>query len=267
MNKKRKRFVILAVTALILTVICIFLYSSDLPGRVLRRNTVSAGTGAGPEKTGDNGDPAAKDRDEQGDVKDASGLGTEPGSSEGNETEIHNEPSADPVTETGVRKTELLFTDIPSHERITDGCIADIRIRYANGEDYTVLKNIRLTVIEDETKGKRIFAGLSEIEFLYVSSAGTDLEIYSETSVYPVVVRSGAGPDSTGNYRPVKDVLTLIGEEGFMEAEESERLYLARECLEERLRNSVVYYRDAIKNMLEEGGPDGSRGDGVWLIN
>ncbi len=266
MNRKRKRFVILAITALILTVICIFLYSSDLPGRVLRKNTVNAGTGAGPENPGDTGETDTKE-EEIGDNKPASAGQTGQEASDGSVPDTGGDPSAVPLTAPGERKTELFFTDIPTHERLTDGCIADIRIRFANGEDYTVLKNIRLTVIEDETKGKRVFAALSEIELLYVSSSRTDLEVYTETSVYPVVVRSGAGEDSTGNYRPVKDVLTLIGEEGLMEKEEADSLYLARECLEERLRNSVVYYRDAIKNMLEEGGADGGRGDGVWLIN
>ena len=267
MNKKRKRIVILSVTALILAVICIFLYSSYLPGWVLQRNPVSAGTGTGPTESGKTEDADAKSK----------GTGNANGSAEtatGQENPDSREPgsltetSADPLTDDGtVRKTELFFTDLPSHERITDGCMADIRIRFANGEDYTVLKNIRLTVTADETGVKHIFAGLSEIELLYVSSARTDLEIYTDTAVYPVVVRSRAGEDAVGNYRPVKDVLTLIGEEGFMEKDETDRLYLARECLEERLQNSTVFYRDAIKNMLKEGGPDGNSGDGVWLIN
>ena len=166
----------------------------------------------------------------------------------------------------GTFKREILFKNVETHERITDGCMADIMIRYANGEEYTVLKNVILYTGTTEEEEIHVFAELTTVELLYLSSARTDLVIYADTELYPVVNRNRTGTDGVGNYRPVKDIITLINEEGFIPHERTDELFLARERLEERLLNSSVYYRQAIQDALQNG-LYGETGSGYWLIN
>ena len=177
-------------------------------------------------------------------------------------------------------KRELLFKGLEENIRLYDGCLADIRIRYANGEEYTVLKSVKLVLEKEESPAEgtagqegtatekplyQIFSELNELEMLYLSSALTDCVLYTGTTLTPVILRGAPEEDSVGNYRPVREVLTLINEEGFLDTTEADVLFLARERLEERLLNSSVYYREAIKDALTNGVSE--QGAGYWLIN
>ncbi len=285
-NKKKFLMIIGAVLIPLLTVI-IYIYSSNTPGwgaGLLKPTEQTSASGAEPQNTGEenelqgagnadknealNGEE--KDGPEKKEDSETAGKDPEDGIGEDRIPLETGEPST---------KREILFKGLEENIRIYNGCRADIRIRYANGEEYTVLKNVKLVVEEsEETQGSKdtagsgtssrilgIFTELDELELLYYSSAVTDCVLYSETTLIPAIIKGPVGEDSTGNYRPVKEVLTLITEEGFMDTAEADVLFLARERLEERLLSSSVYYREAIKDALINGVTD--QGAGYWLIN
>ncbi len=249
LSKKKSRFIFIISGLLVITAITLtFLYSSNaLDG-------VFAGIMAKNAPSGSSGEDISHKEGEQTSVS-------------GDTTVITQPPLPLEEPELPSDKRLVLLKNIETHELMTDGMIADLRIRYANGEEYTILKNIRLTLLNSETDGIRVFATLTEIERLYFSSALTDIAIYSETLIFPAAVEGLAEEHCIGNYRPVREVITLINEEGFMEAELTDEIYLARERLEERLLSSSVYYREAVQSALENGGFYSNGEENYWIVN
>lgn len=191
--------------------------------------------------------------------------------------------------------TEVLFTELSGNERLYNGCYADIKIRYANGEEYTVIKGVQLIITynsataeainalsekntnsenrteSDENSAEipcstRVFLRLADMEQLYISSALADFETYEGTTIFPAIyLKKPDDPETTGNYRPSLQIITLMGEEEMAEKDILDRLFLLREKLEERLQESVIVSGTKGNSNMLEGGFQSNATDGYWI--
>lgn len=127
------------------------------------------------------------------------------------------------AAEENVRDVFLSEAEIPDY--MQSGDRIDVRIRYANAEDYIVLADKCLVKCES---GKGMVLQLTEEEILLLSSAIADDEQYSGTKLYvvryPEYVYTESG---IVTYIANKEILALLGKE----KTEGE----SRNALEERL--------------------------------
>lgn len=188
---------------------------------------------------------------------------------------LYNNPGGNIVSITEINKVILnagshrvIIDGIEDYPGFQSGSFADIRIRFQNGEEYTVLEKTCLYLYKNEEGKIKIYVDLSETELLYISSACYDQSKYSGVRMYLAACLEEVDTASQlGNYRPSKDILTLINEEKLMDAAKADELYLARERLENRL---ILYSDDLIKEVeddLLEGGLLGETTDGYWIYN
>ena len=111
------------------------------------------------------------------------------------------------------------WTDMQTGDRI------DVRIRYDNAEDYTVLTD---KIIKKCDTGSGIVLELTEAEILLISSALADKKRYEGTVIYVAKYPDHRNVmQGTVNYIPNKEILALMGRE----KTEGE----SRTALEERL--------------------------------
>lgn len=106
---------------------------------------------------------------------------------------------------------EVFLAEIDFQDYVQAGDRIDVRIRYENAEDYTVLadKIVKLCDV-----GNGIVLELTEEEILYVSSAITDKQRYERTSLYAVKYPE-YNNIITGvvSYIPNREILTLLDRE------------------------------------------------------
>ena len=120
----------------------------------------------------------------------------------------------------------LESVEIPEH--IQEGDRVDIRIRYGNAEEYIVLSD---KIILNSPEENGMVMHLNEEEFLMISSAITDTELFRKTKLYVVEYPEYAGEErSPVTYIANKDVLLLLK----TEKTEGE----SRTALEQRLLQS-----------------------------
>ncbi len=194
------------------------------------------------------------------------------GNPEKNEEADPGEKETEPAALEGVR--EIVFSGLQGHERLKSGDCIDIRIRYPNGEEYVIVKNLKVLLAECETEDLsqyesgsfRVFLSMTELSQLYLSSALYDIEKYEKTLIYPATICDRVKEaETTGNYRPCKDLLTEISEEGLLEQEEIDEIFLARERLENRLFIYSIGYMDKLENGVLEGGFLDDTNNGYWV--
>ena len=111
--------------------------------------------------------------------------------------------------EDNTREFFLESVEIPEH--IQEGDRVDIRIRYGNGEEYIVLSD---KIILNSMKEKGMVIRLTEEEFLLISSAIIDTELFRKVVLYVVEYPEYESVEmSRVTYIANRDVLLLLGRE------------------------------------------------------
>jgi len=106
---------------------------------------------------------------------------------------------------------KCVFDNIEFTECFADYASVDVRIRYANGENYCVLKKKRLQKTEEE-KEVCCFS-LTEEEQLLMSAAQYDEEMYEGTKLYLVgFMEERLQEDSVSDYLPAVQVIMQLHE-------------------------------------------------------
>ena len=115
------------------------------------------------------------------------------------------------VCKSGDDTREFFLEGIEVPKHIQEGDRVDVRIRYGNAEEYIVLSDKVILSCESEIG---ITICLTETEFLMISSAISDTELYRKTMLYiveyPEYVNMKKSPVT---YMANKDVLLLLGRE------------------------------------------------------
>ena len=133
------------------------------------------------------------------------------------------------VCESEDRTREFYLDGLEIPEHVQKGDRVDIRIRYGNAEEYIVLAN---KIIINCHSDDGVVICLTEEEFLMISSAVTDTELFRKAKLYLVEYPEYVELESSRiNYIANKDVLLLLGRE----KTEGE----SRNALEKRLMQSV----------------------------
>lgn len=109
--------------------------------------------------------------------------------------------------ENNVREVFLNEIELPGH--LENGCRADIRIRFPNAEDYTVLSD---KIIQLSSNGGVVLA-LDETELLLLSAAVEDCFRYERTRLYAVKYPEYQQTEPGDvNYIANQEILDLLGE-------------------------------------------------------
>ena len=128
---------------------------------------------------------------------------------------------------------ECVFREIAYVENFSDADTVDVRIRYANGENYCVIAKKKLK----KNEGEEICRfHLTEDEQLLISSACYDTEIYEGATLYLVGYREARlQEDTVSRYVPSIQVLTQLRDRNEIYRERFARCCEQRNALEERL--------------------------------
>ena len=106
---------------------------------------------------------------------------------------------------------QIFISEAELAEHLETGDRIDVRIRYANAEDYLILSDKALVKCEKESG---MVLELSEEEILFLSSAISDSDMYEGTKLYaveyPEYQKIQAGEVT---YIPNKNILRMIGRE------------------------------------------------------
>ena len=134
--------------------------------------------------------------------------------------------TAEMLYEESKKGKEVFLTEIAFPDYIQAGDRVDIRIRYENAEDYTVVTDKNIVVCDS---GNGIVLELTEEEILFISSAYSDIKKYEGTRMYCVKYPeySSIKENSSVTYIPNREIVVLTGKE----KTEGE----SREALEARL--------------------------------
>ncbi len=120
---------------------------------------------------------------------------------------------------------EVYISEVRLAEHLKMGDRIDVRISYPNAEDYVVLSEKNM-VLMDENGG--MVLNLSEEEILYLSSAAVDCREYKDTFLYAVKYpQETQVAESEVSYLPRKEIQITVG----LYSKKGEE----REALEERL--------------------------------
>ncbi len=277
MRKNKKVIIwILSIFLIVAVLVCSILFfpnvSEKVSGFLKIGKSNSSDQKPGPSETPTKGPEDSRKNDSSDNVSGTSG--------ENRASETDNTDKGFPYVSDGLVKKdarEVFYDCININDRLENGSYADIRIRFADGEDFCVLKNVRFIRETTGTEGSSsvkecTYLCLTEIELLFLSSAQSDCEKYNGTYIYPATCHEK--PDAAsepGNYRPSKEVLTLIDEEQLMEKNKIDEFFLARERFEDRLIHSSAegiidysqYLADADGKL--PGGLQGDTDNGYWV--
>lgn len=124
--------------------------------------------------------------------------------------------------ESRTKGREVWIRGIELGAAIQEGERLDIRISYANAEDYTVLADKEVRLLQGSTE---LVLLLEEAEILLLSSALADARCYPEVRLY--AVRYPQNPEEQGvvNYLPNREVAELLS---LTQEQRLERLQLER---------------------------------------
>ncbi len=117
-------------------------------------------------------------------------------------------------SETGYAPSErqCFFRNIGFSEEFSQNAVVDVRIRYANGENYCVLKKKRL--LKEGNEKKDCGFSLTEEEQLFMSGAQYDVEIYEGAELYMVgFMEERLQENSVNEYVPSVQVLSQLREQ------------------------------------------------------
>ncbi len=129
---------------------------------------------------------------------------------------------------------QCVFHKIGFAECFAPYSVVDVRIRYANGENYCVLKKKSLQRVTDDLKECSFF--LTEEEQLLMSAAQYDVEIYEGAELYLVGFREERlQEDAISAYLPSVQILTQLKEWEGEYKQNYESGCRLRNALEERL--------------------------------
>ena len=131
------------------------------------------------------------------------------------------------IVSPGADTRNVYISDAEIPENVADGSRIDVRIRYPNAEDYTVLAD---KIINKGTSGNGMVLALTEEEILILSSAVADKVSYSGVRLYVVGYPEYEQTDSaTVNYPARQDILILLNKE---QAEGENRRALEKRLLQ-----------------------------------
>ena len=106
---------------------------------------------------------------------------------------------------------KCIFYNIGFAERFSAYDVVDVRIRYANGENYCVLKKKKLEKEEEEKKACGFF--LTEEEQLLMSAAQYDVEVYEGAELYLVgFMEARLQEDAISEFMPSIQVMAQLSE-------------------------------------------------------
>lgn len=140
---------------------------------------------------------------------------------------------------------KCVFYQIDHTEKFEEYDVVDVRIRYANGENYCVLKKKSLHKLPEDTEVCFFF--LTEEEQLLMSAAQYDAEVYEGARLYLVGFREERlQEDAVSTYLPTLQVISQLctWETGYV-SEQEEWCRLRRE-LEERLTRYIEQRREGV---------------------
>lgn len=140
------------------------------------------------------------------------------------ELSLYHEKKAQLLEEAEGNGREVWLEEVFVNDFIEVGERIDVRITYANAEDYVVLSNKR---IRHCGTSSGIVLLLTEEEILLLSSAMIDTKRYEDTSLYAVAYPELAESISPVTYLPNQEVAKLLNAES--------RVISFREQLETRL--------------------------------
>ena len=108
-------------------------------------------------------------------------------------------------------RRDVFISDVEIPEDLQDGNRIDVRIRYPNAEDYSVLSD---KILQKSSSGNGMMLKLTEEEILTLSSAIADKSSYSGVRLYavgyPIFGHAEAGQVT---YPVRKEILILLGKE------------------------------------------------------
>jgi len=117
---------------------------------------------------------------------------------------------------------EVFLNEIELAGHLEDGCRADIRIRFPNAEDYTVLSD---KIIQLSGNGGVVLA-LDETELLLLSAAVADCFRYERTRLYAVKYPEYQQTEPGNvNYLANQEILDMLGE---TKEKKEERVFLEK---------------------------------------
>lgn len=129
---------------------------------------------------------------------------------------------------------QCVFQNIGFAECFPSYTVVDVRIRYANGENYCVLKKKQLRKAEDDEEVCSFF--LSEEEQLLMSAAQYDVDVYDGAELYLVgFMEERLQEDSVSDYLPSVQVMSQLCEWNGLYANFYESRRVLRIELEQRL--------------------------------
>lgn len=102
---------------------------------------------------------------------------------------------------------EVWIQGIELGASVQEGERLDIRISYANAEDYTVLADKEVRLLQGKTE---LVLLLEEAEILLLSSALADARCYPEVRLYAVRYPKNPEEQGTVNYLPNREVAELL---------------------------------------------------------
>ncbi len=130
---------------------------------------------------------------------------------------------------------ESEFGVIVLNSNLTNGEYVDVRIRYANGEDYIVLSQKRLKNIS--LKNAICYMDMTEEETQLMSSAIVDAGVHDAVLYTTTYLESGIQTASEVTYQPRADVLRVIFDNpNIVEVASKKLSAMAREEMELRLK-------------------------------
>lgn len=108
-------------------------------------------------------------------------------------------------------RRDVFISDVEIPEDLQDGNRIDVRIRYPNAEDYSVLSD---KILQKSSSGNGMMLKLTEEEILTLSSAIADKSSYSGVRLYavgyPIFGHAEAGQVT---YPVRREILILLGKE------------------------------------------------------
>ncbi len=153
-------------------------------------------------------------------------TGEEQETTKGEDNNIEK-PPADKSGDEVANKKEYYIDFVDLAVLVNGGGIFDIHIRFPNGEDYVVVSCVELSDIREEG----FFVSLDDRENYMLSSARTDVDVYTGTMLYLARREVAMSEVPTADYPWNQFVLGAYG----LNDEDKDSMYARRMQLEENL--------------------------------
>ena len=154
-------------------------------------------------------------------------TGEEQETTKGEDNNNIEKPPADKSGDEVANKKEYYIDFVDLAVLVNGGGIFDIHIRFPNGEDYVVVSCVELSDIREEG----FFVSLDDRENYMLSSARTDVDVYTGTMLYLARREVAMSEVPTADYPWNQFVLGAYG----LNDEDKDSMYARRMQLEENL--------------------------------